>query len=203
MTRPLPTAPYLLALCPVLAVSDNVVNALGIGVAAAIALLVSSSIVTLIARRLSAELRVVTCVLILAGVVGCLMLLFDAGVHELRRSLGVYLPLLIANYVLLYQIDKAASRPPLQAVTNALKIGGTMMLALFALGVAREIVGRGSVFHDAGVLLGDAARGLEVQLFRADMGFLLATFPPGAFIAVGLLIAARNWWLARRDATHE
>jgi electron transport complex protein RnfE len=198
-SQPLTPAAYVLALCPVLAVSDNIVNALGIGVAAIVAITISSLVVTLIARRLPEEIRVVSSALILAAIVGCLMLLFNAGAHELHRSLSLYLPLLIANYVLLERIEESAARPPLQAVGRALRTGFTLAVALLALGIARELVGRGSLFYNAGAMLGDAAKQAEVQFFRADMGFLLATFPPGAFISVGLLLAARNWWLTRRN----
>lgn len=198
-SQPLTPAAYVLALCPVLAVSDNVVNALGIGVAAIIAITVCSLAVTLVARRLPDEIRVVSSALILAAVVGCLMLLFNAGAHELHRSLSLYLPLLIANYVLLERIEESATKPPLRAVVTALKTGFTLAVALLALGIARELVGRGSLLYNAGAMLGGAAKQAELQFFRADMGFLLATFPPGAFISVGLLLAARNWWLARRN----
>lgn len=198
-SKPLTPAAYVLALCPVLAASDNVVNALGIGVAAIIAITLCSLIITLIARRLPDEIRFVGSALILAAVVGCLMLLFNAGAHELHRSLGLYLPLLIANYVLLERIEASAAKPPLQAVVTALKTGFTLAVALLALGVARELVGRGSLFYNAGTMLGAATERVELQFFRADMGFLLATFPPGAFISVGLLLAARNWWLSRRN----
>jgi electron transport complex protein RnfE len=76
------------------------------------------------------------------------------------------------------------------------KLGVQIALLLLLLGIARELVGRGSIFHDAGNQFGDWARGL--QLFRADMGFLLAMLPPGAFISLGLLLALRNWLLDRR-----
>ena len=201
-SQPLTPAAYVLALCPVLAASDNVINSLAIGVAAIVAIAVCSLAVTLIARRLPDEIRVVSSALVLAAVVGCLMLLFNAGAHELHRSLGLYLPLLIANYVLLERIEAAATKPPLQALVTALKTGCTLAVALLALGIARELVGRGSLFYNAGTMLGDAAKQVEVQFFRADMGFLLATFPPGAFISVGLLLAARNWWLARRNTAN-
>lgn len=201
-SQPLTPAAYVLALCPVLAASDNVINSLAIGVAAIVAITVCSLVATLIARRLPDEIRVVSSALVLAAVVGCLMLLFNAGAHELHRSLGLYLPLLIANYVLLERIESAATKPPLQAVVTALKTGCTLAVALLALGIARELVGRGSLFYNAGAMLGDAAKQVELQFFRADMGFLLATFPPGAFISVGLLLAARNWWLARRNTAN-
>lgn len=199
---PLTPAAYVLALCPVLAVSDNVVNALGIGVAAILALTITSLVVTLLGRRLPDEIRLATCALVLAGVLGCLMLLFNAGAHELHRSLGLYLPLLIANYVMLERVESAAEKPPVQALVGALKTSFTLAFALLLLGIAREVVGRGSLFYNAGALLGPAAERIELQFFRADMGFLLATFPPGAFIAVGLLLALRNWWLARRPAAN-
>lgn len=198
-SQPLTPAAYVLALCPVLAASDNVVNSLGIGVAAIVAITLSSLVVTLIGRRLPDEIRVVSGALILAAIVGCLMLLFNAGAHELHRSLSLYLPLLIANYVLLERIEEAGTKPPVQAIVTALKNGCTLAVALLALGIARELVGRGSLFHHAGAMLGAAAKQAEAQFFRADMGFLLATFPPGAFISVGLLLAARNWWLTRRN----
>jgi electron transport complex protein RnfE len=187
----------------VLAVSDTVANAIGIGIAAIIAITLSSLLAMLVARRLPDEIRAVSCILVLAAVVGCLMLLFNAWFHELHRSLGLFLPLLIANYAIQLRIEESSTSAPRHAIVSALKTGCTIALALLVLAVAREIVGRGSLLHDAGLMFGGAARHFELQLFRADMGFLLATLPPGAFISVGLLLAARNWWLGRqKQSTH-
>jgi len=191
----------ILALCPALALSDTVVNALGIGVIALLAITVSSLLATAATRTLADEIRAVSCVLILAAVVGCLALLLNAHAHELDRSLGIFLPLLIANYVIQRCVEKSSTAAPVQAVITAIKTGSRIALTLIALGIARELVGRGSLLHDAALMFGDWAQRFDLQLFRADMGFLLATLPPGAFISLGLLLAARNWWMQRISRT--
>jgi len=189
----------LLGLCPILAVSDTVANALGLGVVAIVTVTVAFFIASLIGRRLRGELRWVAAVLLLATAVGCAALLLDAWLHELHRALGLFLPLLIANFVVQMRADECSHLPPLRAVILGLHTGGTIALAMLALGLAREFVGRGSVLHDAGLMLGDWAHVLDTQLFRADRGFLLATLPPGAFISFGLLLAARNWASVRKE----
>lgn len=191
----------ILALCPALALSDTVVNAIGIGVIALLAITLSSLLATAATRTLADEIRAVSCVLILAAVIGCLALLLNAHAHELYRSLGIFLPLLIANYVIQRCVEKSSTAAPVQAVVTALKTGSRIALTLIALGMARELVGRGSLLHDAGLMFGDWAQRFELQLFRPDMGFLLATLPPGAFISLGLLLAARNWWMQRIGRT--
>ncbi|HEY4368998.1 MAG TPA: Rnf-Nqr domain containing protein [Steroidobacteraceae bacterium] len=187
----------LLGLCPILAVSDSVANALGLGIVAILAVTLSFFIASLIGKRLAGELRWVVAVLLLATAVGCATLLMDAWLHELNRALGLFLPLLIANFVVQMRADECSHHTPLRAIVLGVRTGGTIALALLALGIAREFVGRGSILHDAGLMFGGWARVLDTQLFRADMGFLLATLPPGAFISFGLLLAARNWAKAR------
>lgn len=189
----------ILALCPALALSDTLVNSIGIGAMAVAAITASSLLSTAIARTLSEEIRAVGCVLMLAAVIGCLALLLNAHLHELYRSLGIFLPLLIANYVIQRSVEKSSAAAPAQAVATAFKTGVRIALTLIVLGMARELVGRGSLLHDAGLMFGEWAQRFELQLFRADMGFLLATLPPGAFISLGLLLAARNWWAQRRQ----
>jgi electron transport complex protein RnfE len=84
------------------------------------------------------------------------------------------------------------------AVTESLRIAIGIAITLLPLGIARELVGRGSLLHDAHTLLGAWAGSAEVSVFRVDMGFLLAMLPPGAFIAFGVLLAARNWFIHRK-----
>jgi electron transport complex protein RnfE len=187
----------LLGLCPILAVSDTVTNAVGLGVVAIVTVTVAFFIASVIGRRLMGELRWVVAVLLLATAVGCAALLMDAWLPELRRALGLFLPLLIANFVVQMRADECSQLPPLRALALGVRTGGTIAMALLALGLARELVGRGSVLHDAGLMFGGWARVLDTQLFRSDMGFLLATLPPGAFISFGLLLAVRNWIRSR------
>jgi len=183
----------LLGLCPILAVSDTVANALGLGIVAIVTVTLAFCISSLLGGRLSGELRWMVAVLLLSTAVGCAALLTDAWFHELSRALGLFLPLLVANVVVQMRADECSEFGPVRAVTLGLRTGVTIALALLALGIARELVGRGSVLYNATLMFGNWAHALDLQFFRADMGFLLATLPPGAFISFGLLLAARNW----------
>lgn len=182
----------LLALCPALAVSDTTVNALGLGAAALLASVVACMSASLL-RRLPEQVQWPIGVFVLAASVSAMSLWFNAWLHELHRALGIFLPLLAANVAIQLRTRESASLVLPQAAMLGLRTGGAMAIVLLVLALARELVGRGSVLHDAGRLLGNAAGTLDLQLFRADMGFLLAMLPPGAFISLGLLLAARNW----------
>lgn len=175
------------ALTPALAMSDLGIHALSLGIVM-IALCAFMTAVGALLKRLPEELRWLLTALILAAAVSSIALVMSAWRHELFVALGVFLTLLAANLVLLYS-------GPQQTARSALQLVMTFAVLLFALGLMRELVGRGSIFHDAAAL-GSWIGVLDTQLFRPDMGFLLAMLPPGAFIACGLLLAARNW-LAR------
>lgn len=182
----------VLALCPALAVSDTVANALGLGVIAIIATTVTLPAAALM-RRFPDETRWCIHTLILAAVVSACALLLNAWFPELYRSLGLFLPLLVANAVIAMRAAAATELSLSDATLSGLRTGATIALVLLTLGVAREIVGHGSVLHNVSVMFGDWASVARLQLFRADMGFLLAMLPPGAFIALGLLLAGWNW----------
>jgi electron transport complex protein RnfE len=178
----------VVALCPAVAMSDTLASAFGIGVA----LMVSWMLVALTAALpASLPARVIHALrmLLLATVVGCISLWLDAGLHGLYGTLAFFLPLLVANLALL-------ALPPGQSVRtaliNAARRGFAVLIVLVILGTARELVGRGSLLHAAEWTGFD-----RIQLFPSDMGFLLAMLPPGAFIALGLLLAVRNWLLNR------
>lgn len=191
-----PHALLVLALCPALAVSDTVANALGLGVIAIVAT-TTTLLAAVLLRRLPDEIRWLMHTMILAAGVSVCALLLNAWLPELYQSLGLFLPLLVANAVIALRAEAAAELSLPDATFAGLRTGATMALVLLTLGVAREIVGHGSVLHDANVMLGgifgDWASAARLQLFRADMGFLLAMLPPGAFIAFGLLLAGWNW----------
>jgi Na+-translocating ferredoxin:NAD+ oxidoreductase subunit E len=185
---------HLLALCPALAVSDTIVNAFGLGLAILIIVptcfALAGTARLVIGRRLSEDAVLAVNVLLFAAVIACAQLLMRAWFHDLRQALGIFLPLILANLPVLQALQATRS---LTAVARAFKISIYIASTLLILGIARELVGRGSLLHDAAHLLGQWADGLEMNVFRVDMGFLLAMLPPGAFIALGLLIAARNW----------
>ena len=186
----------LLALCPLLAVSDTVVKAVGISAVVLIMLPLATLLLGAIRRWVDESIMLPTSLLVTAGLVTAAELLMRAFFHDLGQSFGVFLPLLAINIVVIDHIQ-TPERSRAEALARSVQIAIGIALSLIALGFARELVGRGSLLNGASALLGSWAERIEVEVFSVDMGFLLAMLPPGAFISLGLLIAARNW-LARR-----
>lgn len=186
----------LLALCPLLAVSDTVIKAIGFSIVVLIVLPAATLLLGLIRRWLDEPIVLAAGLLITAGLVTATELLLRAWFHDLGESFGVFLPLLAVNVIMVDHVRTAHS-DHVTALVRSVRISLGIALTLLALGFARELVGRGSLLNGAGALLATWAERFEVKVFSVDMGFLLAMLPPGAFISLGLLIAARNW-LARR-----
>ncbi|HEY6643477.1 Rnf-Nqr domain containing protein [Povalibacter sp.] len=187
-----------IALCPAIAASDTLTGALGLGVAALLACVIGALAGQLL-HRLPPEPRQVGLILMLAALVTSLTLWMGAAAHELRGTLGILLPLLAVNAAIVWRGDQTSTATPGAALRMGLVSGARILAILVVLGCTREFVGRGSLLYGAGNSLGDWAGKLELQLFPADMGFLLAMLPPGAFIACGLLLAARNWITHRHE----
>lgn len=188
----------LLALCPLLAVSDTVVKSVGFGAIVLVLLPLATLLLGVVRRWVDNTIILPASLLITAGLVTAAELLMRAWFHDLGESFGVFLPLLAVNIVVIDQIQTPA-RDRLAALRRSVRIAIGIVLTLLALGLARELVGRGSLLNGAGALLGSWAEHLEVNVFSVDMGFLLAMLPPGAFISLGLLIAARNWLTRERS----
>jgi electron transport complex protein RnfE len=188
---------FMCAVCPLIAVSDTIVNAIGLSAALLVVVPLACAVTVLVRRWLDDATALVASLLITAGLVACVELLMSAWFHDLRESLGVFVSLLVANIALVGRmLDRA--RTPSQAWLGSLKLAAEIGALLLFLSIGRELVGRGSLLHDAEFLFGASAGSLEINLFRVDMGFLLAMLPPGAFISLGLFMAARNWYLQRR-----
>ena len=195
-TRAFNSTLQLLALCPLLAVTDTVVKAAGFSVIVLILLPLATLLLGVVRRWLDDTIILPASLLITAGLVTAAELWMRAWFHDLGESFGVFLPLLAVNIVVIDHIQ-APTQDRLVALIRSVRIALGITLTLLALGFARELVGRGSLLNGAGALLGNWAEQLEIKVFSVDMGFLLAMLPPGAFISLGLLIAARNW-LAHR-----
>jgi electron transport complex protein RnfE len=193
----------LLGLCPLLAVSSTVVNALGLGLATTLTLMCSNLAVSLARGLLRPEIRIPAYVLIIASVVTVVQLLMQAWFHDLYRMLGIFIPLIVTNCAIIGRAEAFASRNrPLPALADGLATGLGFCIALLALGAVREIVGRGTLFTQARLLFGEFGDSLELTLIPDHPGFLIAILPPGAFIGLGLLIAGRNWLDSRRRRKH-
>jgi Na+-translocating ferredoxin:NAD+ oxidoreductase subunit E len=157
----------LLGLCPLLAVSTSVSNALGLGLATLAVLVVSGAIAAVVAKWLLPEVRIAVFVLAIAGAVSCVQLVIAAWWPDLHDALGIFLPLIVTNCLVLARAEAFASRQPLQsALLDGFAMGLGFLLVLLALGAVRELLGR---------------------------SLLLALLPPGAFMLLGLMLALRNW----------
>ena len=194
----------LLGLCPLLAVSSTVANALGLGLATLGVLLVSNLLAALAGPRLPREVRLAVFVLVIAAAVTSVELAMAAWWPGLHASLGIFLPLIITNCLVLARAESFASRrSPAAALLDGLAMGTGFLLALLALGAVRELLGRGSLGADLELLLGPSFAGAGWQLFPEASGLLIALLPPGAFVLLGLMLAAGNALRARRGRAHE
>lgn len=183
----------LLGLCPLLAVTNTLTNAIGLGLATLLVLVCSNATVSAIRDWVPKEVRIPIFVLIIAAFVTCVQLLMNAYTYGLYQSLGIFLPLIVTNCAIIGRAEAYASKNPVkQASFDGLMMGLGFALVLMTLGAVREILGQGTLFDGAELLLGDWATVLRIEIFSFDSKFLLAILPPGAFIAMGFLIAAKN-----------
>ena len=183
----------LLGLCPLLAVSNSVINSLGLGLATTVALVLSNTFVSLIRNHVSHEVRLPVFVLVIASNVTIIDLLMNAFFHDLHKILGIFIPLIVTNCAIIGRAEAFASKNTVdKALADGFFVGLGFTLALVALGAMREIIGTGMLFGRADLMFGDIARNWSVQVFHDYGGFLLAILPPGAFIGMGLMIAVKN-----------
>jgi electron transport complex protein RnfE len=193
----------LLGLCPLLAVSTSVANALGLGIATLAVLLASNALAAIVGPRLPREVRLAVFVLVIAATVTAIELSMAAWWPGLHASLGIFLPLIVTNCLVLARAEAFASREPVsRALLDGLAMGLGFLAALLLLGATRELLGQGSLGADLHLLFGERMRGAGWRIFDREDGLLIALLPPGAFVLLGLMLAlgnARPAW--KRDAT--
>ncbi|RBW63692.1 electron transport complex subunit RsxE [Vibrionales bacterium C3R12] len=188
-----PALVQLLGLCPLLAVSSTVTNALGLGIATLLVLVGSNVIVSLVRDYVPKEVRIPVFVMIIASLVTCVQLLMNAYAYGLYLSLGIFIPLIVTNCIIIGRAEAFASKNAvLPSAQDGFWMGLGMTSVLVLLGAMRELIGNGTLFDGADLLLGDWAASLRIEVFHFDSSFLLALLPPGAFIGVGFLIALKN-----------
>ncbi len=188
----------LLGLCPLLAVTSTFINGFGLGVATLGVLTCSSVLVSATRRWILAEIRVPIYVLIIASLVTCTELIFKAWFPALDRSLGIFIPLIVTNCAIVARAELFASRNGVAAsFFDGLGMGTGFALLLMAIGLFRELIGKGSLFADFHLLFGgEALAGLVI----VDGGWLLAVLPPGAFFSLALAVALKNYLDGKRGA---
>ncbi|MDO8828045.1 electron transport complex subunit E [Methylophaga sp.] len=192
-----------LALCPLLAVTGTATNGLGMGLATLVVLVCSNAIVSLNRHIISAEVRIPIFVLLIATLVTLVDMSMNAWMHEMHKVLGLFIPLIVTNCAILGRAESYASRQPIHySIWDGVMMGLGFTLVLVVLGAAREITSAGTLFANATLLLGDSFAFLELKLIPDYQGFLLMALPPGGFIMLGFIIAAkrildRKWAIKR------
>lgn len=183
----------LLGLCPLLAVSSTVVNAIGLGLATTLVLVASNASVSLIRNVVKPEIRIPAFMMIIASFVTAIDLAMNGWLHELHKVLGIFIPLIVTNCAILGRAEAFASRTSVDRATfDGFMMGIGFTFALVMLGGMREIIGQGTLLANAHLMFGEVARGWTITIVEDYRGFLLAILPPGAFIGLGLLIAIKN-----------
>ncbi|MBK1643188.1 electron transport complex subunit RsxE [Thiocapsa imhoffii] len=182
-----------LALCPLLAVTGTATNGLGMGLASMAVMVASGLLISLLRGLITPEVRIPVFVLIIAVLVTLVDLGLNAWLHDLHKVLGLFIPLIVTNCAILGRAESFASRNRVMpAAFDGLMMGVGFTLVLVTLGAIREIIGSGTLFANAALLLGEGFAGLELTLIPEYRGFLLAVLPPGGFLALGFMLAAKR-----------
>ena len=192
----------ILGLCPLLAVTTNAVNGIMLSLATIIVMALANVAVASLRNFIPHEIRIPVFILIVAALVTVVDLLFNANLHELYLVLGIFIPLIVTNCIVLARVEAYANKnPPLQSLLDGVFMGTGMLWTLALLGGLRELIGNGTLFAGIDMVI----PGMQpLQLLPADYpGFLLVMLPPGAFIVLGFLIAWKNWIEARAAARQQ
>jgi electron transport complex protein RnfE len=182
----------LLGLCPLLAVTSTATNALGLGLATTLVLTITNGSISALRRWIPSEVRIPIYVMIIAAAVSIVQMLINAYAFGLYQSLGIFIPLIVTNCIVVGRAEAVAARKPVGlALIDGMAIGLGATSAMFVLGSLRELIGNGTVFDGADLLLGSWAKVLRIEIVHFDTPFLLAMLPPGAFIGLGLMLATK------------
>ncbi len=174
-----PTFVLLLGMCPTLGTTSSAINGMGMGLATAFVLICSNVVISLIKNLIPDMVRIPAFVVVIASFVTLLEMIMRAFVPALYSTLGLFIPLIVVNCILLGRAEAfAAKNNPVASMFDGLGMGLGFTIALTLLGAAREFLGTGKVF--------------DITLFPEDYGILIFVMAPGAFIALGYLIALIN-----------
>ncbi|CAK0774409.1 SoxR (2Fe-2S) reducing system protein RsxE [Gammaproteobacteria bacterium] len=188
-----PNLVQILGMCPLLATTTNAVNGLGMGLATTLVLFGSNIVISLIRDYVVPDVRIPIFVLVIASLVTIVDLAMNAYVNELYKVLGIYIPLIVVNCIIIGRAEAFASKYGIGAAAMdglAMGLGTTAVLTI--LGAMRELVGNGTLFSQIHMMFGETARGLTLVLPESFHPALVGILPPGAFIGLALLIALKR-----------
>lgn len=183
----------MLGMCPTMAVTSSATNGLGMGLATMAVLTVSNALIASLRHWISPNVRIPVFIVLIAGMVTLVDLCLNAWLHDLYKVLGIYIALIVANCAVLGRAEAFAARQPvLASAVDGAAMGFGFTLALTLMGAIREIIGAGTLFSNAHLLLGPHFAFLEMRLLPEQASALFMILPPGGFLTLGLLIAARR-----------
>lgn len=176
----------MLGMCPTLAVTTSAINGVGMGLATTAVLLGSNIVISALKNFIPSKIRIPAFIVVIATFVTIVGLLMKAFVPALDKALGLFIPLIVVNCIILGRAESFASKNSVtKSVADGIGMGVGFTVALLILGSIREIIGAGAIFG--------------YSLFGASyQPALIMILPPGAFLALGLLLAFFNWIAARK-----
>jgi electron transport complex protein RnfE len=176
-----------------LAVTGTATNGLGMGLASTAVLVTSNVLISALRRFISAEVRIPVYIVFIASLVTLVDMTLNAFAHELYKVLGLFIALIVVNCAILGRAESFASKNAvIPAAVDGLMMGLGFTFALVVLGGVREILGTGTLFAQAHLLLGASFAFLETTLIPNYKGYLLMILPPGGFLALGFLLAGKR-----------
>lgn len=182
-----------LALCPLLAVTSNATNGLGLGLATLFVMVFANLVTSLMKSTVTRAIRIPVNILLIATLVTVTDLLLNAFLHDLHKVLGLFIPLIVTNCAILGRVESFASRNSVvPAVADGFAMGLGFTLVLVAMGAIREILGSGTLFANASLLLGPHFEFLEITVIPDYRGYLLLILPPGGFLVLSFILAAQK-----------
>lgn len=194
-----PGVVQLLGLCPTLAVTTTVVNGVSLGLATALVMAAANGAVSPVRKYVPNEIRLPVFILVIAALVTMIDLSIHAFAEPLHKVLGIFIPLIVVNCIVLGRVDAfAAKNPTIPSIWDGFIMGIGLTLVLGLLGAMREVLARGTLFSGLDLALGESFQHIVLTVIPNYQGFLLAALPPGAFLGLGMLIAAHNWVEARK-----
>ena len=188
-----PSLTKLMGICPIIAMSSSVSIAIGLGLATLIVIITSNIIASAIRQQLNLATRVPSLIFIIATMVTALEMLMQVSFYGLFELLGVFLPLIVVNQIVLMSAESSASQKSLSnSVLDGFLTGLGFLLVLVLISSIRELIGNGSLFDNMEVLFGSVAKDWVIHPFANNFQFRLLLMPPGALLIFGVVIAAKN-----------
>jgi len=184
----------LLGLCPVLAMTTNAVNAIGLGITTTLVLTITNTTISIFKKFIPKNLRIPIYMMITSSIVTSIEMLLHAYQFHLYQSLGVFIPLIVTNCIIVGRADFIAYKNSIiESFFDGIFIGLGSTFSMFVIGSIREILGNGTLFFGADKIINYIDSSIFITLLDKNSTILLAILPPGGFFVLGFIIAAKNF----------